>query len=253
MSNVKSIEVSKAPAVSRAIRILRHLAQSDKNLGVNEIARIVEIVPSSCLHILRELNSENLVSYDPDTKKYSLGAGILSLARQYGLKNPFSQAVRPVIERIAERHPVMVVVAEHSRDRVSTVVAIAGRSHPFTVRVEIGARFMGFAGASGRCVAAYSGLSKEKLKEEFEKVPWAVKPKFNVWLKEVLAVHQNHFAEDNGNYIKGITIRSVPIFDSNKQVRRSISAIDFTGHMRSQEADVLVTELIEAAHQFNSY
>ena len=44
------------------------------------IAQSLAMVPSTCLHILRVLVDEELVKVDA-TKRYSLGAGMLSLAR----------------------------------------------------------------------------------------------------------------------------------------------------------------------------
>ena len=50
-------------------------------MGVKAIAQALGLVPSTCLHILRALVSEQLVKVDPNTKHYSLGTGMLPLAR----------------------------------------------------------------------------------------------------------------------------------------------------------------------------
>jgi IclR helix-turn-helix domain len=44
---------SKAPAIARAAAILRLLGKSDVPLGVNAIARELELAPSTCLYVLR--------------------------------------------------------------------------------------------------------------------------------------------------------------------------------------------------------
>ena len=41
------------PAVVRAVAMLRLLSNSPIPLGVNQIARELDIIPSTCLHILR--------------------------------------------------------------------------------------------------------------------------------------------------------------------------------------------------------
>lgn len=68
------------PAVTRAVAILRALGQSPEPLGVNAIANQLGLIPSTCLHILRVLVAEQLVAFDPDNKKYTYGAGILTIA-----------------------------------------------------------------------------------------------------------------------------------------------------------------------------
>src|SRR5262249_50702680 len=50
--------VRSVPAVTRAVAILRLLGASEEPLGVNAIARALELVPSTCLHILRVLAGE---------------------------------------------------------------------------------------------------------------------------------------------------------------------------------------------------
>ncbi|MBM0204693.1 helix-turn-helix domain-containing protein [Micromonospora sp. STR1s_5] len=82
------------PAVTRAASILRVLARSEAPLGVQAIARELKLVPSTCLHILRALVAEELVAFDPDTKRYRLDVGILSLARHLLKKGGFATTSR---------------------------------------------------------------------------------------------------------------------------------------------------------------
>src|SRR5690606_34190621 len=81
------------PAVTRAVAILRLLDRADAPMGVNAIARELDLVPSTCLHILRALTEEELVAVDPATKRYTLEAGIVSLARRALRRDSFSNAV----------------------------------------------------------------------------------------------------------------------------------------------------------------
>ena len=67
-----------APAVARAIGVLKLLARERQPMGVNAIARGLDVVPSSCLHILRALAEDGLVQVDPRSKQYSLGLGLLT-------------------------------------------------------------------------------------------------------------------------------------------------------------------------------
>src|SRR5271155_4387545 len=82
-----AVEASKAPAISRAAAVLRLLGKSDTPLGVQSIARELGLVPSTCLYVLRALVAEELVAFDPDTKRYSLEAGVLTLARHWLRRN----------------------------------------------------------------------------------------------------------------------------------------------------------------------
>ena len=73
--------VRAVPAVTRAAAILRLLGRHRAPMGVKAIADALGLVPSTALHILRALVAEELVRVDPLTKQYTLGPGLLSLAR----------------------------------------------------------------------------------------------------------------------------------------------------------------------------
>ena len=65
----KEVRVRQVPAVSRSIAILRLLGNTRQGMGVKAIADALELVPSTCLHILRVLVSEELVRVDATTKQ----------------------------------------------------------------------------------------------------------------------------------------------------------------------------------------
>ena len=76
-----TVRTRAVPAVTRAIAILRLLGKVKEPMGVNAIAQALDLIPSTCLHILRTLVEEKLISVDGDTKRYRLGMGVLTLAR----------------------------------------------------------------------------------------------------------------------------------------------------------------------------
>ena len=77
------------PAVRRASAMLWHLGHHPDGLSLSRIARDLEVLPSTCLHILRELGAARLVAYKAKDKLYRLGSGVLSLARQLTGQNRF--------------------------------------------------------------------------------------------------------------------------------------------------------------------
>src|SRR5581483_4431183 len=98
----RAADGSKAPAISRAAAVLRLLGKSDAPLGVQTIARQLGLVPSTCLHVLRALVAEEFVSFDTDTKRYALEAGVLTLARHWLRRNQFTDLAQPVLDRISQ-------------------------------------------------------------------------------------------------------------------------------------------------------
>src|SRR3546814_4515845 len=64
------------------------------------IARELGLVPSTCLYVLRALVAEEFVAFDADTKRYSLEAGVLTLARDWLRRNRFNDLVQPSLDQI---------------------------------------------------------------------------------------------------------------------------------------------------------
>ena len=65
------------------------------------ISNALDLVPSTALHILRVLVQEELVNVDAGSKRYSLGSGMLSLARSVIERSDFPSLVQPVLDRVA--------------------------------------------------------------------------------------------------------------------------------------------------------
>ncbi|MEY3663893.1 MAG: transcriptional regulator, IclR family [Pseudomonadota bacterium] len=225
---------ARAPAVTRAISILKVLGESSHPLGVNAIARAIGVVPSSCLHILRALVEEGMVHVDIRTKQYSLGLGLLMLARDMTGRSQFARAVQPELERIAREFPVTATAVEmDSRERL-VVVALAQAPTLWRLQVGLGARVPAFISATGRCVAAYSGLDNAALASRFSRLKWDTPPEFETWLAEVELARRTGIAVDIGQYTAGLTVVAgmlPPLGDE----RQSISVVGLSDQISSRE------------------
>ena len=76
----------------------KHAASRDRVLA----ARQLGLVPSTCLYTLRALVAEEFVAFEPDTKRYSLEAGVLTLARHWLRRNQFTDVAQPALDRISQ-------------------------------------------------------------------------------------------------------------------------------------------------------
>ncbi|MDP7547573.1 MAG: helix-turn-helix domain-containing protein [Alphaproteobacteria bacterium] len=201
-------------AVSRAAKILRHLGRSQTPLGVNRIARELDLIPSTALHILRTLAHEDLVVFDPDSKRYSLGVGILAIARDLLSRGGFLPAVQGHLEAIAATFDVTAVAVELDGHDHMVVVGLARSRLDLSIHVNIGSQFPALISATGRCVAAQNNWDRAELARRFKKLRWQNAPAFETWLDEIAAARRDGFAIDDGNYIRGIIVLAAPIVPS---------------------------------------
>lgn len=221
----------KVPAVSRAIGILRLLAKSETPLGVHAVANALDLVPSTCLHILRALVTEEIVTFDPQSKRYALGAGILSIARSVLRKRSLGDIAQAPLDELARKFGATAVCVQAAGLKHIVVVAISRMEQALRLRVEIGSRFPALISATGRCLAAAGEYDPEELKRRFELLRWDNAPDFEIWLDEVHQARLAGYAVDEGQYISGVAIIAAPV-PASRGVRNAVVMIGVAEQLR---------------------
>jgi DNA-binding IclR family transcriptional regulator len=230
-TNPKSVRVRQVPALSRGIAILRLLGRTDERLGVHAIARSLGLVPSTCLHILRVLVAEDLVTVDPATKKYGAAAGLVALARSVLRQHTFAAVVQPELEELAQRYGATTIGVEAAGLDHMIVVALARSDSPLRVHVDIGSRFPALISATGRCIAAFGPYKAAELEARFAKLRWDTAPTLAAWRDQIRATRQAGYAVDDGEYIGGVSIVASPVPMPNGSIN-TLVVVGVTEQMR---------------------
>ena len=247
----RTVETSKAPAISRAAAVLRLLGKSETPLGVQAIARRLGLVPSTCLYVLRALVTEELVSFDPVTKRYSLEAGVLTLARHWLKRNRFNDLADPVLERLSQTFGVtMAGVHVVGLDHI-VVVAVSQAGPSFQLSTQIGSRFPALISATGRCIAAFGNHPEAELEARWRGLRWDDPPSYEQWQQQVEQTRERGFAVDEGNYISGVTVVAAPVWKSRAKLSHALVAIG-VGNGLKQELPELQNAVLSAARMLSS-
>jgi DNA-binding IclR family transcriptional regulator len=248
----KTLKESKAPAISRAAAILRLLGKSDTPLGLQTIARTLGLVPSTCLYVLRALVAEEFVSFDPDTKRYSLEAGVLTLARHWLRRNQFTDLAQPMLDRISQAFDVtMLGVHIVGLDHI-IVVAVSQSGNNFQLSAQIGSRFPALISATGRCIAAFGDHSEAELEARFRTLRWDEPPSFDEWQAQVDQTRAQGFAVDAGNYISGVTVVAAPVWKTRAKLSHALVAIGIGSNLRRTGLPALQDALLSAAQTLSN-
>lgn len=235
--------VRAVPAVTRSIAILRLLGEVKQGLGVKAIADSLELVPSTCLHILRVLVAEELVRMDPDTKRYTLGSGMIRLAKSVLDKGGFAQLVQPVLDQMAASYSVTAMGVEVTRRQSVVVLALSKSSQPFRLHTDVGSEFSNLVSATGRLVAAYGGLNLTQLRKQFNSITWDKAPSFDTWRKEVEQARARGWALDRDNFVGGLTVVAVPVLDASGQLTHTLVAAGLSGHLTAAAMTRMASEM----------
>jgi DNA-binding IclR family transcriptional regulator len=246
-SSTKSV-----PAVRRATAILSLLAEQTTPMGLSQIARAIDILPSSCLHILRELATARLVSIDPLQKTYRLGPGIVDLARAAMRQDPFAEYAKPHLKQLADEFEVTATATAMVDEGHMACVAFAHPPVSMSLNVTLGGRVPSFSGAAGRCLAAFGNYPRTRLKSGFGKVRWQNPLTFETWLEEVDQVKRTGYSEDRGTFVRGVTTIAAPVFGQDGSVRGIIGVGAITAQLDDECKTKVVAALKRAAHEFGT-
>jgi DNA-binding IclR family transcriptional regulator len=248
----RALKESKAPAISRAAAILRLLGKSDTPLALQSIARTLGLVPSTCLYVLRALVAEELVAFDPDTKRYSLEAGVLTLARHWLRHNQFTDLAQPAIDDISQRFGVTVLGVNIVGLDHMIVVAVSQAGANFQLSAQVGSRFPALISATGRCLAAFGDYSEQELAARFEELRWDDPPTFGEWQAQVEETRQQGFAIDAGNYIAGVTVVAAPVWKTRATLGHALVALGITGTLEKAGLPALQDALLSASRNLST-
>ena len=243
--------VRPVPAVTRAVAILRLLGRSEEALGVHAIARALTLIPSTCLHILRVLVAEGLVAFDPESKRYRAGAGLLTIAKGVLRRPGFAELVQPDLDRLSRAHGVTAIGVEVVGLEHIVVVAISRSDHAVRLHVDIGSRFPALISASGRCIAAFGAHPWSAVERHFRALRWDRRPRRSAWRTEVEATRVKGYAVDEGNYIKGVTVVAAPVGAGAERVSHVVVAVGLTEQVRDIGVDRLARELSTTASELS--
>lgn len=251
MDTQTAIKDSKAPAIARAAAILRLLGKSGAPMGVQAIARELGLVPSTCLYVLRALVVEDLVAFDADTKRYTLDAGVLTLARQWLRRDQFSDLAQPLLDRMSKDFGLTMLGVQIFGLKRIIVTAMSQSSQNFQLSTQLGSRFPALVSATGRCIAAFGGYGETELKAGFETLRWDEPPSFEQWRQQVAEAREQGVAVDAGNYISGVTVVAAPVWKAAGSPSHALVAIGIGSALRGEGLPRLKQALLGAARSLS--
>lgn len=259
MDSPSAAPASRPPvnSVVQAIAVLRHLGRSQEPLGVTAIARHLGLSPSSCFNVLRTLVQEDLVTFDPGSKRYALGLGTMDLARMAVGRDAVVRAAQAPMARLAEVHDAAVGLWRlAAKDRL-ILASLAESAAATRIHMVVGQRQPAAAGATGRAMLAWRRLEDDAVRSAYHSLRWQNSPGEEAFLRQVRQAEAKGWATDVGQINHGISTVAAVIADGEAEPRFVLSASTFTGQVTKAGLDRIgaaVRELTaELAQSINGF
>ncbi len=242
MSTVKQPE-KLVGALSAGLQVLRHLVNTPEPIGVTRIAKELSLNSSTCFNILKTLVHERLVIFDESTKTYSVGLGVVQLAKGALDASSYVRMLRPHLVEIASRHRVTTTLWHRIAGERVVLVDLADSESTIRVHMSVGQRLPMYIAALGRCMAAFSGLETRELRSRLSNLRWEDGPSFEAYLEEIKFAQHHGYAVDQDNYVRGITTISSPILDETGMPVMAISAVGISAQFTESSIKTIGKDL----------
>lgn len=216
-----------APAVDRAIRILRFL-KDRKSAGVSEIAKALDITRSNCFAILKTMQRQDFVTFDDSAKLYGLGPAFLEFTQQARAEGAVRDAVRPHLRAFVRDTGMSIFLIERISYTRLLVVEREETEDDVRVSLAIGTRIPITHSASGRAALAF--LPEREIADLTRAAPVErMTPHTIVDTAKIVAaldvVRRCGYAVAFGENMLGVNAVAAPVFDWNGAPKYVVSTL----------------------------
>lgn len=219
--------------IDRAIQILTILGGGSSGKSVAELARSLNIAPSSIHRVLISLKENNFIVQDMDTKKYKIGYKVISLCNGITKESSLMTAARPIMKELAKKINKTVILCVMENGHVVNIDSIENEDS-FMYMVKLGKEIPMHATSAGKVFCAYINRDDAKkylAKASLEKTTPYTKTDLDEICKELDSIKKHGYAICDEELQIGMQGISCPIFDSRHTI---VGAISFTSIKKQQ-------------------
>ncbi len=235
--------------LSRAIAVMDCFTQEHPELGVREIARMVDLSTSAAGRLLSGLKEMGVLSQNPDTRGYSMGVRVLSWANVYDATLDVRIKAMPAIIELhdATRETISLYILEGNER-----VCVERLESPQSVRIvqRIGQGLPLYAGAAGKIILAF--LSAERQDQYFQQtelVPLTTKTITDpvVLRQEIKQARAQGWAVSFGEWVDDAAGVAAPILDKKGSVVGALSVSGPTSRFTDENVSSYCAEVKRVA------
>ena len=252
MSENKPTSNSSIQSVQRAAEILWCFTKLDSELGVTALSKELGLHKSTISRLLSTLQQQMLVEQNPETGKYRLGLGLVTLA---GI----------VLDRIDLRdvaYPFLETLAEVTQETVNIVVLAGGMCvnvggvdspNPIQYVGRIGRRTPAHCTSAGKVLLAYRSPQE---RQHILPQPLSRFTKNTIidWIKletSLAQVGAQGYAITHEEYEAGMSALAAPVYDHTSQVSAAVTVSGPTYRLEAEKLEQFIGPVQDVARNIS--
>lgn len=199
-------------AVERALLVLEILADSPDPLGVNDIARRLEVSPSSASRLLGTLAGHGLVERVETTGRYRLGVRLLQLGTHVLQRLDVRTVARPILDQVEVATGETATLSLPAAGEGVTVDHVPSRRSVRSAAL-VGRPSVAHATAVGKVVLAFGRGSEVELPAQLTAYTARTITDPAVLRAMVIEVRERGWGEAEEEREEDLAAIAVPVFD----------------------------------------
>jgi IclR family transcriptional regulator, KDG regulon repressor len=223
----------------RAIDILEAFEPNRRGMSLSEISERVGLSVPTAHRLVKALLSRDLLVMERSTKLYSLGAGVMQLARVVIERDDLNEMSRPGLERLRAATDETVSLQRLVGDERVVIAELVSAQRIRTASI-VGTRYPLVAGGAGKAILAF--LPERAIERIISDQDGG-----DHLAAELPMIRERGYALSAGEVVVGATSLAVPVFDSSLSVTGAINITGPQNRFSVETAESFATLAVEEA------
>lgn len=244
------------PSVVLAVRILKLLSRyKHRSCSLKEIAELTRASKTTCLRVLRSLEQEDILKYDAERRKYSLGPYLIPLGNRALALNDFLANATVELKAAARETGLTTVLVKRLRDdRLIYIASEEPEQDNLRIAVSVGQSFPIVGAGFGHCFIAYDDETTwphyARQLTPFSQNSIVDPALFFASLEQI---RRDGYAVSHGALTEGVSAVAAPIFAASGEVELVMSSLAMTAVLTPDMQNRALRVLLEHTHRLSEW
>ena len=246
ISETGQIAPAGTQAIARTLNVLESFLDR-RELGITELARRLDLSPSTAHRIVRALVARGYLEQDRDSERYHLGRSTIVLG-QAGRRHLGLDQALPILERFGVETGESVNMGLLDGHNVVVTLRVAS-PQPLRFDQPVGSRIPVHCSSMGKSLLAFDAPNGpgDLAMLRFTKVTGNSIGSVEELLTDLAGVRARGFSYDNEESILGVSCVGAPILDASGSAVAAIAVQAPTARMTSGRAEELGARITDVA------
>lgn len=235
-------------AVALTMRIIEHVAQAGRPVGVTVLARELGTTKSRIYRHLQTLTKSGYLAQEPETERYHVGPRLVGLARVIDDGVDIVDVAMPVLRDLRDTLGHYTVLSQMEDDGVRVQASVSGRS-VVEIGVRRGSLLLFHASAQGKVALAFGPEERRRrvLRSRLEMLTPKTIVSAAALAEELDRIRARGWATGYNESLMGLNTLAAPVFDATGLIVGAVGIVDSIQYLQETPSDDQIRETVKAA------